>query len=256
MGARSQTKNLTSDPKLPPAGKRKVVKRIDNNIFVVQATIRRNKFWKTNLNMVIIRQGEELTLVNAVRLNDQSFLQQLGYVARVIRLGTSTPEADQHDLYYKNLHGAQIWSPGIGDNYQAPVDRIFDEETLLPFAYYSEIFLFKDTLEPEAALLLRPKGSNGSGILLTSEALQDQFHNELLSATAATAMNFSGMMESAVVIAPKWLKINQGKVSLRDDFERLLRLDFSRIVSATGALVPSRGKEKAVIAVEKAFPVW
>jgi hypothetical protein len=252
MGANIDPDSVSSGP---PAYKPKHFKKVSDNIFVIQATLRKQKLWKTSRNMVIIRNQEELTLINAVRLNrdGEEILQRLGFVGRVVRLGTSSGAED--DLHYKNYHGAQIWAPGNSTSYGAPIDRIFDEDSVLPIAR-SKIFVFKNSLEPEAAILIQASENQKNGLLLTSEALQNQVHNHLLSCSSRTAMRVRGMMESNIVISPKWLKSHQDKLPLRHDFERLLRLDFTRLISSRGAIVPLRAKEEAVLAVEMAFPVW
>lgn len=238
----------------PPAFKPKNMTKIAKNIFVIQATLRKNKLWKTSRNMVVVRRQEELTLINAVRLNTEGeeLLQSLGFVARVIRLGPRTGAT--HDLYYRNNHGAQIWAAGTSPSYSIAIDRTIDEHSILPIAH-SKVFVFSNSRDHEAAILIQPpKGENG--ILLVSEALQNQKDNDLLSASSRTVMSFEGMMTSTIVVPPKWLKEQQNKLPLRDDYERLLRLDFTRLISARGAIVLKRAKEDAVLAVEMAFPVW
>lgn len=249
-------KQYAAESSSSPAFKPKAVKKIAPNIYVVQATLRTNKLWKISRNMVVIRVKEELTLINAVRLTKEgdNILQALGFVARVIRLGTNTGADD--DLHYRENHGAQIWASGTSASYKIPVDRIITESTVLPFAY-SKIFVFKNSMEPEAAILIRQGGKKAKGgILFTSEALQNQIDNQLLSISTRTAMRMTGMMESKIVVPPRWLKSHKDKLPLRNDFERLLRLDFTRLISAAGAIVPIRAKEETVLAIEMAFPVW
>jgi hypothetical protein len=258
---RSITMGLTMDrspASTTPAYKYKGIRRIARNIFVIQATLRKNKLWKISKNMVVVRIQEELSLINAVRLNreGEELLQSLGFVARVIRLGTSTAGVED-DRHYRHFHGAQIWAPGTSANYQIPLDRIITEDTLLPFAH-SKVFIFKNSVQPEAAILIQPGGKNKSksGLLITSEALQDQKDNELMSVSVRTAMKISGMLDSKIVVPTKWLKSHQDKLPLRQDFERLLRLDFNKLIGSTGAIVPARAKEETVLAIEMAFPVW
>ena len=38
--------------------------------------------------------------------------------------------------------------------------------------------------------------------------------------------------------------------------ERLLRLDFERLISSSGVMIYQEAKEKAVLAIEQAFPQW
>jgi hypothetical protein len=248
----------TSSPVLeetPPPFTVKHVLKLSRNIFVIQCTLRKNKLLNSSRNMVILRQQEELTLVNAVRLNreGEELLQRLGFVARVLRLGTAM--GVEHDLHYKNNHGAQVWAPGVSPLHPALVDRLFDEDSLLPISC-SRAFVFHNASELEAAILIEPMGNPSAGILLTSDALQSQRHNDLLTTSSRTLMSLAGMMESTVVVPPKWLKSQHHKLPLRDDFDRLLRLQFTRLISAKGAVVLRRAKEETVLAVELAFPIW
>ena len=145
---------------LAPAYKVKIMKRASNNIYVIQATRCRRMVWRTNWNIVIIRShSEELTLINAVRLNTEGkeLLQSLGYVARVIQLGCNLGAA--HDFHYKTMHRAHIWAPTAisTPNYHVDptyVDHIITKNTVLPFAK-SKVFLFRsDLVKPEAAMLI------------------------------------------------------------------------------------------------------
>ncbi len=45
--------------------------------------------WQFSRNMVIVREGERLIIINSVRLNEEALaeLEQLGTVTDVIRLG-------------------------------------------------------------------------------------------------------------------------------------------------------------------------
>jgi hypothetical protein len=279
---------------LPQAFKVKHVIQMCDHVYVVQATLRKNSLWKSIRNMVIIRQmgSKDLTLIHAIRLNQEGeeFLQQLGDVSRVIRLACiTTSTSAQHDLYYKYHYGVKLWGPppppslvsssettnSLTFDYLGAVDRVLSEETILPIAH-SKLFSFRSSSYPELAILLQSPtqvkepmySSSSGGILITAEALQNQKENHLLTMSSRTVLNLYGMMESVVVIPPKWLRSQQDhacqraikkhnlKVSLRADFDRLLRLDFTQLISSKGAIVQQRAKEEAVVAVERAFPVW
>ena len=61
-----------------------------------------------NRNMVILRNGRELSLINAVRLfpAEEARLQKLGKVKHVIRLGYYHGVDDR---YYVDSYGAEFW---------------------------------------------------------------------------------------------------------------------------------------------------
>ena len=57
------------------------------------------------------------------------------------------------------------------------------------------------------------------------------------------------------VVGPIWLKIMTPEgASLKSEFERLLTLDFDRLLSAHGSLLTSGAKNSVASAVRKAFP--
>jgi hypothetical protein len=67
-------------------------------------------------------------------------------------------------------------------------------------------------------------------------------------------MPFIGFPKTTVV-GPIWLKrMTPEGGSLKGEFERLLTLDFDRLLSAHGSLLASGAKESVAAAVRKAFP--
>jgi hypothetical protein len=57
------------------------------------------------------------------------------------------------------------------------------------------------------------------------------------------------------VVGPMWIKMMTPEGgSLKSDFERLLTLDFDRLLSAHGTLLASGAKDSVARAVSKAFP--
>ena len=114
----------------------------------------------------------------------------------------------------------------------------------------AEVFAFEGTRQPECALLIR----RDPGILLTCDAIQhygDYRHNTLL---ARLLMPFIGFPKTTLV-GPIWLKIMTPEGgSLKREFERLLALDFDRLLSAHGSLLEAGARESVAAAIRKAFP--
>src|SRR5450631_480927 len=59
-------------------------------------------------NMTIVRNGEELTLINTIRLDDSGLkqLDALGKVKNIVRLGAFH---GQDDAFYLNRYHARLW---------------------------------------------------------------------------------------------------------------------------------------------------
>ncbi len=64
---------------------------------------------QTSRNMVILRNGSELTLVNTVRLNEEGLkkLESLGSVTHIVRIGAFHGRDDA--FYRKHYPMAQLW---------------------------------------------------------------------------------------------------------------------------------------------------
>lgn len=252
-GARKE--QAASASEFPPPFKCKCIERVGKELFIMHSTLRRKRVLKKNRNMIVLRHNRVLTLINAVRLTQdgERQLRKLGTVRHIIRLGPSHGAYD--DEYYIDAFQAQLWSPGLSVYHPdlSPIHRVLEEDTILPIPG-AELFMFRCTKSPDGAILLKRQEGN---LLITSEALQCQVDNPFLNMPTRTMMQLGGFLEYPVVVSPKWQRaMTSKKFSTRDDFERLLKLDFSQHVGASGSLVSKGAKERVVIAVESAFPVW
>ena len=207
-----------------------------------------NAVLRLSRNMVIVRHGDELTLVNPIRLNEEgeSFLRGLGTVTRIIRLGALH---GIDDPWYKHRFGAELWcQPGGTAHPEPPMDHPLGPDAELPFPE-ARLFCFSGTRQPEAALLIQ----DPPGILLTCDAIQhygDYSHNNFM---ARLAMPFIGFPRTTV-LGPFWLRMMTPEGgSLRGEFDRLLELDFDALIAAHGTYLPSGAKAGVRRAVEKAF---
>lgn len=242
------------------------IERLDENIFVVHASHVIKKLAQVSRNMVILRHNKrELTLVNPVRLNEagEEELARLGSVRRIIRLAPH--HGISHDRYYiERFPGVRRWAPlaqnSLNEEDELPIHRVLaaDDNAILPSCH---VFSFVETSQPECALLiLRDYEGN---LLITGSALQSHRHNPYVNALVRAKQTAEGMMQGSIVVPPSWLRNNapghqhlsyRRRQSLRSECERLLQLDFDRLISSSGVMVHQYAKEKAVLAVEQAFP--
>ena len=140
-------------------------------------------------NMVVVRSGQSLTVVNSVRLNDDGMrkLDALGKVEHVIRL---CAHHGSDDPFYKARYGAQVWAlertkyvkgyaPGA-ETYFEP-DHWLGQDSELPIAD-AKLIVIETGLEtdsayqsggPEGTLLLK-----GPKVLIGGDNLQnmDDWH--------------------------------------------------------------------------------
>ena len=118
----------------------------------------------------------------------------------------------------------------------------------LPFGR-ARLFTFEGALQPEGAILLEGEG----GLLITCDAIQhygDYSYNNL---PARLMMPFIGFPKTTLV-GPIWLKmLTPEGGSLKGTFERLLELEFDRLLAAHGTLLESGAHAAVKAAIDKAF---
>lgn len=89
---------------------------IFENIYLLRGSIRLGFGLSMNRNMMIVKQENELTLINAVRMSESELekLKSLGQVKHVIRLGDFHGLDDQ---FYIDRYQATFWSQSYHVNY-------------------------------------------------------------------------------------------------------------------------------------------
>jgi hypothetical protein len=205
-------------------------------------------------NMVVLRHGGELTLVNTLRLDDERLakLDELGEVKNVIRLAGFH---GMDDPFYKDRYGAtvsvvdgQIYAPGFkntkaerGDGYLEPdVEMSIDAD--LPISGARLITI--DCLAGEGLLLLERDG----GILISGDSLQNwATTNEYFSFSGKVLMKLMGFIKPHQV-GPGWLK--QSKPD-RKQIGDLLELEFDKLLPGHGDPVIGGAREKLRPAIDR-----
>ena len=203
-------------------------------------------------NMVVIREGERLVIVNSVRLSDAGLakLDALGRVTDVVRLA-GFHGAD--DAFYKDRYGAKVWAirgqrytVGFG---QKPEDVYFepdewaDAKTELPISG-AKLYVFSSR-PPEALLLLSREG----GVVVPGDCLQHWSATDAyFSWPAKIVMRLMGFIKPHNV-GPGWLK--QAKPPA-GELRGILDLDFDHVLPAHGSPVLGGAKVAYRPAVERA----
>lgn len=231
----------------PPALPHEPIRALFENVYWVHGSIRIGPGMCMNRNMVIIREGRDLTLVNPVRISDEELarLDALGAVRHVMRLG------DFHgrdDAFYQDRYRAEFWCQPGQSTYAAPLpDRII-RVTEPPPVRNAEFFVFETALFPEAALLLKEHG-----LLITTDSIQ--YWNDW-SYTSWFTRQVLGLMgfRLTLLIGGPWLKrVTPPGGSLQAEFERLLTLDFKHLLAAHGGLLRDQAKPMLRTAMQNMF---
>jgi len=181
-------------PKYPDVLPHQEIRKIFPDVYCVTGSVRMKPAFQCSRNMVIIREGNELSLINAVRLSDEGLkaLDGLGRVKHVLRIAWFH---GMDDPFYIDRYHAKYWSlPPGRSNFKTKPDIPLSENTDLPFNN-AQIFQFKTTQKPEAVILLNREG----GIVITGDSILNitdtKFGFNLFS---KVAMRFLGFIKPAI----------------------------------------------------------
>lgn len=213
----------------PPAFAHSRIQEVFPDIFFVTGAsiyeYEGNVIQKSN-NMVIIRDGRKLTLINTLRLDEDGLeaLDKLGRVTNIVRLGAFH---DRNDVFYLDRYKARLWAVrGMIHQNNRQADFLIGETDTIPFSDAS-FFVFETTSQPEAIVHIARQG----GILITCDSVKnwteiDAYFNE------KTGKEFweQGLIKP-VSIDKVWLGAMRPKST---DFARLKKLNFRHLLSAHG----------------------
>jgi len=218
---------------------------IINDVWYVTGSVAFKPLVRLPRNMVVVRHQGELTLINAVRLDEEGTaeLDALGKVAHLMRIGFHAMD----DAFYLDQYDAKLWVVA-GTGAQASNASIgeLSEDTKLPFPH-SQVFIFKKTIRPEAAILIDRDG----GLLITCDSVQHWAPSTLMSPMAKVLTRLIGFQKPAQ-IGPPWRKKQtpQG-ASLLPDFERLAALPFNQLIGGHGGLLKKAAAAQLAVSIDR-----
>lgn len=230
-----------------PAYPHDAIAEIAPDVFVVRGSLRLNPVIRISRNMTVVRDGDELSLINPIRLNEAGVaaLRGLGRVRRIVTLGALH---GLDDAWTRETFGVQTWARPGSRRYPPPADCTpLDADHPLPFPQ-ARLFCFGST-EPESAILLE----RGGGLLLTCDSIQHYGDYHQMSPAARLVLPFIGFPKRTLV-GPIWLKaMTPPGGSLRRDFERLLDWKFDSLMAAHGSFLATGAHRAVRAAVDAAF---
>ena len=223
------------------------LEQVFENIFLVTGTAAIKKPLPIcfSRNMVIVRNDDELTLINSVRLSEQGLqqLDALGRVKHVIRLAGFH---GMDDPFYKDRYGATVWSvdapyasgtstePTAEDIYFEP-DLTITPATDLPIPDAQVVLI--DSAKPKEALLLL---AYEEGILISGDCMQNwQKPDRFFNFFARIFMKKGGFIRAGN-IGPAWFKFTKPEAV---QIKNILDLDFQHVLPAHGAPAIGNAKE-------------
>jgi hypothetical protein len=213
------------------------------DVFYVQGTNKTHHAGidlQTSRTMTIVRQGDELTLLNTVRLDEQGLqaLEALGQVRHIVRLGAFH---GRDDPFYRDRYGATLWAL---PNAEAS-DGVLATGAFAPLRD-AQIFSFASARFPEAALLLEREG----GILVTCDAVQNWTHvDRFFSAETGAMFAAQGLIGEANLPAT-WRSACAPDAS---DFRGLAALPFQHLITAHGPPLLNAAQTRLRARIEEVF---
>ena len=209
-----------SNMNYPPACPHDDIQEVFKDVFWVHGSIRVGPGMRMNRNMVIIREGEKLLIINPVRLSveTENELRKLGVVSWVMRLGDFHGIDDQ---YYIDKFGA-----------------LLTESTALPVSGMKFI-AYESALYPEGVLYL-PDHS----LLITCDSIQYHMDWSYTSNFTRIVLKLMGF-RLGLFIGKPWLKrVTSKGANLVTDFERILSLNFNNLIAAHGGVLKNDAQGK------------
>lgn len=222
---------------------------IFKDVYLLRGSIRIAPLLQMNRNMIVVRDGTELSIINAVRLNEDNLkiLNTLGHVKNVIRLGDFHGLDDQ---FYIDTYQAEFWSQQAHTVYPELIpSKIINQSTNSPI-HNSQFFIFESAKYPEAALLLKKQQ-----LLITTDSVQYWSDWKYVSPLSKFFLFLMGF-RLKLFIGVAWVKkVSKQKNSLKNDFSKLLELDFNSLVAAHGNVLKDTAKNELVKKVNQYFKI-
>jgi hypothetical protein len=217
-----------------------------DDIWTLQGSVVFKPLVRLRRTMTVVRNGDDLTLINSIRVNDGTLeaLKGLGTIRNVVRIGFHGMD----DAWYVEEHGATLWGlPGVEQGRGQTASELLAPDHL-PFPNCS-LFQFENTVKPEAALLVEREG----GVLLTCDSVQNWESTAGCSLPAKVITHLVGFLKPAQ-IGPPWKKaMTPDGGSLKTDFERLGALPFKHLVGGHGVPLRDTANERFAETMVRVF---
>jgi hypothetical protein len=234
----------------PPALQHGNLEEVFPGVFFVSGameTVLQEMEWKFSRNMIVVRDGERLIIVNSVRLDDEGLaaLDRLGRVTDVIRLGSLH---GRDDPFYVDRYGAEYWAMSeMAHESGLQATRTLAADHPLPISDAS-LFEFHTTAIPEGILRIDRDG----GILIACDALQNWLSpDEYFSDSSRDLMQQMGFFTPAN-LGPVWV---QRAEPAGEDFARLKTLSFKHALCGHGAPLRDTAHEDFAATFQRLFGV-
>jgi hypothetical protein len=220
----------TMQKQYTPQWEHGAITEIFPNIFFVMGTNKAHYEGvdiQTSRNMIIVKNGDEITLINTVRLDEAylKIIESMGKVKNIVKIGSFH---GRDDAFYLDRYKAKLWAlKGMTHDNGVKTDIDLVPNGKMPFPD-SSLFVFEATTQPEGIIHIDRDG----GILITCDSIKNWTHiDNYFSEQTGKAFMQQGLIKSANVDTV-WVNAMHPKLH---DFKRLLAsFKFQNLLSAHG----------------------
>jgi hypothetical protein len=231
-----------------PAWPHSKIQSIFNDVFFVTGsniTQHEGVELQHSRNMIIIRDGTQLSLINTMRLTEEGLhqLDGLGEVKNIIRIGAFH---GRDDAFYKQTYNAKLYAlEGLQDQHHISIDAILRANGEGPIVD-SSLFVFSTSYFPEGILHLQ----RNSGILITCDSIKNWIRaDEYFSEQSAAMYKEQGFLGKAS-ISKIWQQACKVQAS---DFRQLLSYNFCHLLSAHGEPLLNTAYQDVQATIQKEY---
>jgi hypothetical protein len=226
------------------------IKEIFPDVFFVTGankTLHDNVELQHSRNMIIVRDNNELSLINTVRLDATGLatLDALGKVKNVIRIGAFH---GRDDAFYLDYYHAKLWA--LKEMKHAN-NRATDTQLIpngsMPFSDCS-LFVFETSKHPEGILHL----ARGGGILITCDSIKNWLGADQFFSTDTAKLYEELGFFGAASVSNVWKQACDVNSS---DFLRLKSLEFHHLLSAHGEPLMNNAYELVTKTIRQEYGV-
>lgn len=196
--------------------------------------------------MTIIKDGDDLTLINTVKLTEEGFkeLDALGTVKNIVSIGAF--HGKNNALYLDRYSDAKLWAlKGMTDQNGKAADVELTVNGPMPLPHCS-LMVFQTSKFPEAMLHL----DMHDGILITCDSIKNWLNSDEYFSNETGKLYEEQGFFGVASISSIWLQACETKQS---DFDQLRSLKFKHLITAHGKPLSDNAYERVIATLDKTF---
>ena len=249
LPSQSESSQSLSSPIFASVTPHGQIQKVFDDVFFIQGSVIMAPGFQVSRNMIIVREGRDLTLISSVRLDEAGLkaLDELGQVKHLVKLGNYHLGIHNglDDAFYLDRYQAKLWAmSGMTHKNNLVTDIELLEGGNLPFSK-AKFIAIPSSKMPEGVILIE----QNQGVLITADSLQNWIADAYFSDIALVKMQKMGFIRPAN-IGPEWRRVCEPTIA---DFERIFIEDFECLVPSHGVPIQSGAKKAFLKTLEEVY---